>query len=238
MYKGKIYSKEEREYKTTTNIEVNYANLATNIELNQDTVYKTENEEEKASNIEYKTTTINKQEIEYVLGQEGSLTIKDQEGNIIRTITAIDEADEKGKIQIIHNEGVKGLKLEISTPEKTGIIRLEHTKVIKAENYSREEIRQLKTLSEKTTIKYNTPENKLASNTYLIDMSLSETITSAKLTVEPKILSTATINEQVKIGVTLRTDNEMFDLFKNPTIIIRLPDSVKSIKNITTNPLY
>ncbi len=238
MYKGKIYSKEEREYKTTTNIEVNYANLATNIELNQDTVYKTENEEEKASNIEYKTTTINKQEIEYVLGQEGSLTIKDQEGNIIRTITAIDETDEKGKIQIIHNEGVKGLKLEISTPEKTGIIRLEHTKVIKAENYSREEIRQLKTLSEKTTIKYNTPENKLASNTYLRDMSLRETITSAKLTVEPKILSTATINEQVKIGVTLRTDNEMFDLFKNPTIIIKLPDSVKSIKNITTNPLY
>ena len=240
MYKGKIYSKEEREYQTTTNIEVNYANLAEDIKLSQNTVYKTENGEEKEANIEYKTTTISKTEIEEILGTEGKLTIKDQNENEIATVTSETQVGEDGQILITYPEGVKGLNIEITSPINAGIIRLAHTKVIKAENYTRTELQRINSLTERIITKYNSSETNLTEYTFERNMSLNETITTAKLTVVPRTLSTATTNEQVKIAVTLKTDNEMYDLYKNPTVKIKLPDSVKSI-NIDTlkiNKLY
>ncbi len=241
MYKGKIYSKQEREYNTTTNIEVNYANLAKNIQINQTTVYETE-ANEKASNIEYKTTTISKAELEKILGSQGKITIKDQNGNVIREITASSEADQNGNFVINYAGGVKSLNIEMTTPVNVGILRLSHTKVIKPENYSRADIQAFNSLNEKVVTKYNSTANdtteNLAEYEYTRKMGLNETKTQVDVTVEPRTLSTVATNEQVKIAMTLRTNEERYDLFKNPTLTIKLPDSVKDVSNMTVTPLY
>ena len=155
IYKGKIYSKEEREYETTTNIEVNYANLIEKINIGEQTKYKTE-QEEKQTNIEYKSTTIKKLEIEKILGVEGIITI--QNGTKQEEITSKTEADENGNIVITYEAGVKNLNVTISKAVETGIIRLNHTKVIKPENYSKEEIDAIKNLVEIVQVKYDTAE--------------------------------------------------------------------------------
>ena len=234
IFKGKIYSKEEREYKTTTNIEVNYANLVDVSTIQEKTSYRVEKETENINaNIEYKTTTINKAEIEKILGEKGSLTIKDTSGNELAKITKDTVADESGNVVIIYNSGIKELQVEITKAILTGIIRLNHTKVIKAESYSRDEMKEIKYLVEEASVKYETTEYEFTAR-----KQLGETQTVAQLEVDKQILSTVAVNEQVKIAVTLKTDSEQYDLYKNPTLTIKLPEGIKNVSNIKTVLLH
>ena len=208
IYKGKIYSKESREYSSTTNIEVNYANIVAGSTFTESTAYRLERESENlAANIEYKTTTISKAEIQKILGTQGILTIKDQNGNTVQEITNNTPEDENGNIIINYASGVKGITVEITKAISTGIIRLNHTKVIKAESYSREEIKALKYLAEQVLVKYSE-----VSYNFTKIKQLHETKTVAEVTVDKQTLSTAAVNEQVKIAVTLKTDSEQYDL--------------------------
>ena len=233
IYKGKIYSKEEREYNTTTNIEVNYANLIEQASITEKTLYRIEESEDKETSIEYKTTTINKAEVEKILGQEGTLTISNALGEEIAKITKDSIVDENGNILVTYNSGIETINIDITKAVQTGIIRLNHTKTIKAEQYSREEITQLTYLVEQAKVKYETAEYE-----YEVRKQLRETETAAELSIDKQTLSTATVNEQVKMAVTLKTDSEQYDLYKNPTLTIKLPNGVKNVSNIKAVPLY
>jgi len=233
IFKGKIYSREDREYNVVTNIEVNFENLIENATIQEKNVYKVDiDSEEKSANIQYKTTTISKAEFDKVLG-DGKLLIKDQNGNVIKEITKDTQTDENGNIIIVYAEGVKELTIEISKAIETGIIRLNHTKVIKSESYTREEITNLKYLVEIANVTYNEK-----TYNYAFRKEFGETKTQVELTVVPQNLSTAVTNEQVKFAITLRSDNEKYDLFKNPTIKVKLPDYVKNIEFTKATPLY
>lgn len=217
IYKGKIYSKEEREYKSTTNIEINYANLIEESNIEETTIYRTETEE-KTTNIEYKTTTIKKSEIEKVLGTEGILTI--QNGTKQEKITAATEADENGNIIITYANGVKSLTVTISKAVETGIIRLNHSKVIKAEKYSKEEIDEFKNLVEKVNVKYSTAEYEFERIKQLKDVT-----SEVGITVTPQTISAET-SKEMQIVLTLKADDEKYELFKNPTFAIVMPEGV------------
>jgi len=218
IYKGKIYSKEDREYSSVTNIEVNYEGLVGNAVIEEKVIYREETKE-KQSNVQYRTTTILKSEFEKVLGAEGKLTIKDPNGNIVKEVTTAD-FDEEGKIVIEYPENTKELTIEITKAIQTGIIRLNHTKVIKPEEYTVEEIRDLKYLVEQQKVIYSTAEY-----SYEKVKQLGETTSDVGLTVTPQIIS-AEEQQEVQIAITLKTDNERYELYKNPTFRLVLPDGV------------
>lgn len=224
IFKGKLYSKEDREYKSTTNIEVNYANLIEQTNIEEQTRYKTE-QEEKQTNIEYKVTTIKKSEIEKILGEEGILTI--QNGTKQEQITSKTEADENGNIVIKYENGVRNLNVTISKPVETGVIRLNHTKVIKPENYSKQEIDKIKNLIEKVNVKYTTAEYEFERIKELKDVT-----SEVGITVTPQTISSDS-NKEMQIALTLKSDNEKNQLFKNPTFTILMPEgvTVDSISN-------
>lgn len=217
IYKGKIYSHEEREYQTITNIEVNYENLIAESILEEKTIYETETEE-KIANIEYKTTTIKKSEIEKVLGEEGKLIIHN--GSKEEEITLDTEADENGNIVINYQEGVKELQARIIALGETGILRLNHTKVIKGEKYTKEEIDLLTSIVETVKVKYNSIENVNSKNIKLKDITSGIAITSI-----PETIS-AQENKNLPVAITLKTDNEKYELFDNPTFILTMPEGV------------
>ena len=226
IYKGKIYSKEEREYNITTNIEVNYANLIDGNTVEERATYRTD-VEDKVANIEYKTTTIKKSEIEKILGTEGKLTI--QNGLKQEEITSETEADENGNIIITYEPGVKTLQVTVTKAIETGVIRLNHTKVIKAENYSKAEIDEIKQLVEIVDVKYTTAEY-----TFERKMTLRDVTAEVGLTVIPQTIS-AEGSREMQIALTLRTDDEKYELFKNPSFLITMPEgvTVKSLSNAT-----
>lgn len=217
IYKGKIYSKEEREFNSTTNIEINYANLINASTLNEKIIYRTDTED-KIANVHYKTTIISKAEFDKVLGEEGTLVIKNQNGNLIKEIKSTDFVAGES-ITIDYSEYVKELIIEISKPIDTGVIRLKHTKVIKTEEYEIEEIRKFKYLVEQTTIKYNSESNRSEKINVL-----GETTANVGLT-----LSNTTLSEESKditITMTLKNDNEKYELFANPEFKFTFPEGI------------
>lgn len=233
IYKGKIYAKQEREYKTNVDLYVNYPEISNGLEvLEGQSTYLTDNNELTA-NVQYKKTEINKEKLLQVLGQEGYITIEDQNGRTIANITSNLEADEKGNIVINYENGVKEITIKTTTPEKAGIIEITHTKVICSEEYEIETIKEIKKLKQNIYAKYN---EIIVTNSN--EITLNETTTKAKLEINRKDLSTMVKNENVEIRATLVNNSEKYDLYKNPTLKIELPRQVESIDVKSINLLY
>ena len=214
IYKGKIYSGEERIYNTTTQINIDDAEATDKIEVEEAKavyVVKTEEdkEEEKEANITYVKTEINKDNFQRIFGEEGYITIKDQEGNVVANISKDSETDENGNIVINYNN-VTALQIETSKPITEGILRLNHEKKIGAREYTREEIGRLTGIKEGNET-----------------ITLKETETKANLSVETTSLSTTEEGQELDLRVTLETDNESKDLYKNPAMKITLPKQIQ-----------
>lgn len=231
IYKGKIYSKEEREIKTKEEINVNYPELVEGIEVVEKQATYENGKTELTANIEYKTTKIDKEKMEKVLGQEGIIEIEDQNGRNIAKVTTGTEINAEGKIEIKYESGVKEITIKTSKPENTGIIEIEHTKAIEGEEYTKEEIQGLNKIKEEVVLVNNKA-------TYKNEIELKETTTNAKMEVSKKSITTVTENKGIEIKATLVTNKEKYDLYKNPTIKVELPKEVENVKVNSINLLY
>lgn len=225
MYKGKIYSGEDRTYNTTASIYVNYANTENIIDVELGTATYQTPTGDISANSQYASTTISKSELQRVLGDNGTLSILNIDGSTISQITSSTEADESGNIVVTYPEGVKGIKVQTSQPISTGTINLNNTKVIKSESYDRATIGSIQTLKEIITGSESV-------------ITLNETTDSAKLELNRDSLSTMTTNTGVEIKATLLTNSEEYNLYENPTIRIELPSQVESINVNSINLLY
>ncbi len=233
IYKGKIYAKQEREYKTKLDINVNYPEAKEGIEVSQKQATYVDGERELIANTQYKQTKISKEDILNVLGEEGTIEIADQDGRQIAKITSKTIENEQGQIEVNYEDGVKELTIKTSAPVATGIIKIENTKVIKAEEYETETLKEMKEIKQETVLTHDgitiTDTNKIA---------LKETTTKAKMEINKKSLSTVVENKGLEIKATLVTDNEKYDLYKNPTIKVKLPSQVENVKVNSINLLY
>ena len=225
IYKGKIYSGENRDYRLKENIYVSSNKTANsaNIELNASTYAATNGETQ--SNIQYTSTKINKADVVRILGAEGTLKILNTDGTTIAEINNQSETDENGNIIVNYAEGTNALKVVTTEAKQPGTISLVNTKTIKQDGSSRE-----------TKRTYNAIVEKMTGTEARIE--LKETETKADLNVNKNTLSTLAKNENVEMTVTLLTNNEKYDLYKNPTFEITLPESIKDINVKTVQPIY
>lgn len=225
LYKGKIYAQLERNYGVTTKLYVASDKVNKTIEVDlQEATYQA-GEARLDANVQYLTTTIEKQQIERILGQNGKFYILATDGSILAEINQDTQVDENGKITIHYPEGTKQIIIRTTEIAGTGTIQLETTKVIKAENYNREMIRQLQAIQESTS----------DSSASIV---LKETTTAAKVELNQEHLSTLSKNENVEMNLTLCTDDEKYDLYKNPTIEVRLPTNIQTIDVKSINLVY
>ena len=77
----------------------------TYIENEKDNITKVESDTNQSTY--FKQTIINKSQMMRILGQEGSIIIQDEQGEIIQEITQNAEEDENGNIVINYNEKEK-----------------------------------------------------------------------------------------------------------------------------------
>lgn len=225
IYKGKIYTGEDRDYTVTDKINIDYLNFAENIYLKLNEAIYMENDIEKTANIIYKQTLIDKQEFIKLFGEDGYISIKDSEGNIITNINKDSETNENGKIVVDYIDENKNIQIETSKPIAIGTLTIENTKTVKNANYSREQIKNLTKIKETITGNYNEEES--SNKEYTIE--LKNTSSKAQLDVSTKTLSTTEKNENVKITAILLNNDESKDLYQNPEIKIALPKQVKSV---------
>lgn len=224
IYKGKIYSGEDREYKVKTNIYMNNSEARKNasFDLTQP-VYET-NGGEILANSQFRITEINKQNIERVLGQDGIITIS-ANGIQIMQINKDTQTDENGNITITYPEGTTAIKVETTEAKQVGTIILNNTKVIKNDGNSKETKHEYMALRENITDQYS-------------KMTLNETSLEARMDINRTNLSTMVENNGVEITTILKTNSEKNDLYKNPSIRIELPSQVENASINSVKVLY
>ena len=233
IYKGKLYSKENRIYSTINKVEINYTDKASKIVLNENI-----NFDVMASNIEYISTKIDKEEIKNILGKNGYIVIKDINGNELTKITKDSECDEDGNVIFNYERGTQNIVLEIYGAEKTGILNIKNDKNINTINYTKENIARIGKIIENIKGTYYLGEAIEKEEEETKEIELKETETKAKIEINNNILSTYAKNENIELKATLITNNEDKDLYKNPTIQIVLPSIIEKIDIKTVKLMY
>ena len=226
IYKGKLYTGEERNYNTTTEINVDYLNVAENISVKENTSSYMEQDKSAKANIIYKESRINKNEFLKVFGEDGSIVIKDEKGTIVANINKDSGTDENGDVVISYYSDTYGVIFETTRPIALGTVRIRNIKTISNNNYSREIINMLTGIKENIAGNYNKKEDITSES----KIELKNITSNAKLNVGTTTLSALETNKKVKITTVLENNDESKDLFKNPVLKITLPKQVTNVQ--------
>lgn len=233
IYKGKLYAGISRDITYKNNIDVNLINVASEINIKEDK--QTIND--KVVNSTYKTSKINKANLEEILGENGSLSIIDAEtGNVITTINKDVQENENGDIVVAYPENVTTITLRLIAPEKIGRLEIETTKSINVIN--KDLVKNTDNIEQKISAYYvsDNKENVLEGTSSKID--LKETETSVDLEISRTELSAMTANNNVEFRITLKSKEEKNELFKNPVLRLELPEKIQDIKINSVKLVY
>lgn len=247
IYKGQLYAnvnstvKKEIEYRTTSTLVITNADIAEKVAINEGLDVFVTDTEELVANTKYVSTEINKAKMLELLGQDGNIEIKNGTNTIL--LNKDTETNESGNIVINYENGTNELIVSTSKIENAGLLEMNHTKAITENAYSMEQLKTIKAIKTKASVKgivtVEKVEENVVENSTESSLELKETISKAELTIDRESLSTITTNEDVILGVKLITDGLQYDLYKNPRIQIQLPSSVESAKiDGTPNKLY
>lgn len=246
LYKGYLYANLNREIeiKEKNELEIVNANLLESIVI-QDagTVIGTALGEEVGkdeeqvydfnSNITYKRTVISKSDIDRILGNEGKIVLKDENGNELANIDSKTEANEDGNVYIEYASEIHLLQIEIINPQTEGSMWITHIKKVNQQTNAEKEILQsLVTMQHKNNIVTNYTTSQTEAN-----IELKETTIQNNLQICKESLSTSASND-IEIQLTLLNNNEKYDLYENPVIEIVLPEEVQNIEVTAVDLLY
>ena len=235
IYKGYLYANVQNEvtFEEEEKVDIAYADVMENIQIDTlDNQFANDANQEftAGTSVNYKGIVVNKQNMAEILGENGSITIQDENNNVIATINNSVEANENGDIDITYDGNRKNIKVITSKPITEGRLAIKHKKVISgASDYTKDVLKTFTRLISRS--KVVTSMGEIVGETAI---ALIDTKTDAKIELSNTSLSTLQTNENVQFLVTLNSNNEQYDLFKNPTIEIVLPRELNiNVKNIT-----
>ena len=224
MAKGKIYAGENKDYNTSSEVYVDYANALQKIEIEEQEVKA---DDEKEIPVNYKNIKFNKSNVSSILGETWTISVTDQANNS-KTITNESVTDENGNIIIELEDNTRVLNIETSKPINNGVLRYEITKTIVKTNYSRNEIKELTSIKDSNKVTYTKNDQTTKKSESSATINLKETESKASLNVEPLTLTTLA-EQEMQITAVLETNDENRDLYKNPEVKIKLPKQINKI---------
>lgn len=232
IYKGKLMAGLDRPYLTKTNVKVNLAKMVKEITVQENASTYTINETQKTANVYYLETLIEKESLKKILGENGSITITNQNDQVIGIIDATMEADENGYIVIHYGDSqTQSITIKMTTPETEGTLEFNHRKNIK--ETQRQVVKEASRIHHVISCQYNQGlANQVENNIHLKD-----TITESKIEVDTNQLSTV-VNNHIKMKITLLSNEEKYDLYENPNVMITLPKQVEGIQLTNVSKLY
>lgn len=239
IYKGYMYagSNKEINYVESNKIEVSYIDSIENLVLNtnNENLKNNEGQEELVTNSTvYKNTIVNKEEMKSILGENGIITIKNENGEVISEINKDTQVDENGNISIAYPDANNYVTIETTKPEKEGTLTIKNIKAIKGQTgFDANYLKQFNKLLTKAEIKTNVSTEIGAG-----EIELKEPATEIKTEINKDSLSTLKTNKDVEIKVTLKSNSEKYDLYKNPIIDVVLPSDVTNVEVNSINTLY
>ena len=222
MYKGKLYAGIDRELTEKMQLQVNLENIAEKINMQEDF------SNIGLSNVYTKNIIVNKSNLLDILGQEGTLKIFDKNTkSSFAELNANTQPDNEQNIIISLPDKTAEIAIETTKPVKTGTLEISTTKIIGAN--SKEKVKETSEINYLVHSSYDIGdvENKMADATAKI--ALKESYTNATINVSKNEFSTMRTNENVEIRVTLNSNSEEDELYKNPHILVNLPEEFETI---------
>ena len=237
LYKGYLYANDQKdtEFVETEKIKIVESSLVNNIRIEKIEQNFVGNDSyfDAGKSLIYKGITINKEEFIRILGEDGTISVKNANDEIVAKIDVNSQTDENGNINIKYENEVGNLKIETSKPKQEGEITVKNLIGLKGTtNYNRETIKKITKLEIKTKVSSNISEETLISS-----IDIKDTNTQARLQINKDSLSTAIANE-VEIRAILQSNHPKYDLFKNPVLTINFPQDVEEINIKSINMLY
>ena len=227
IYKGKIDSGIDRQYQSKTQLKINFANAIENIVIKENASQFIINNKQQGANVIYNNTTIEKEQFDKLFGQNGTITIYDQNGEIVGSVNSATTTNQEGNILINYGgKEVTAISIQTTTPVAEGILELHHVKTIKN---NADLVRNASELKNNVTVGYNGIDTQSKE----IAIKLENTTTKATLEINKENLSTVVTNN-VEIKAVLVSNHEKYDLYKKPQIMLQLPEQVE---NITVNSI-
>lgn len=246
IIKGNMYanyqseeSDYETEFGTRWNINISYKEIIENLQVQDIATYFSDEEENRYATrtidndfVYYKQTTINKENFDRILGEEGYIEILDQSDNVIYTINKDTEVDNDNNYIINYEDKYSTVKLNISKPVLEGNIIIEHKKAITSDlAYSKLQVTRFNKLitSISGNEKYVNEENYRELPTIEANSNLTETQTKADLLLETDVFSTLVENKNVEIKIRLNNSTNTSDLYQNPIFQIEFPTYIEKV---------
>ena len=251
--KGNVYAnynlKEnfyETEYSNLLNINISRPEVVDIVEIREKEEYFTDESGNKFTTATnegyetyYKTTVINKENLNSIIGENGNVQILDENNNSLVTINKDTPSDENGNIIINYNSTVGKIVVQVNNPEAEGILNVVNTKAIGKLSYGKTtaiNIDRLTSEFEAAAMYDGGVKNEIGN--FTTNTSLTGTKSNATVSLSRSDLSSLVKNEDVEINISLNNYNDTTDLYKNPVFELTFPKEVKEINVKTMNILY
>lgn len=230
MYKGYLYQGNQRDtdYVERYQVSASSPEEVSEISISLDSEnYVQESEDARNvynvnGNTYYKGMYVSKDNMLNILGQDGSITISDLDGNVLYTINKDTEADDNGNIIINYpNNNLNRILVKTTKPVQEGNLEIYNIKSMKPDTgYTKEELETFNKFEE--TIKANEVST-------VLTMDLLDTTPKADLQFSKEELSTMQENQEMDVRVVLNGTDASMELYNNPLLQITFPDEVEQI---------
>lgn len=248
LSKGYLYTKAPKEttYQEMITIDISNPELVDGLRITQNMDYFVDNDENLAPTTVgnnnyayYKTTKINKENFEKILGTEGVLKIVTLDGKELCVLSKDSQVDPNGDYVVNYEEQINQIMILTSTPVEIGTLEIIHEKQLKGNtDYSRAQVETFKTLKVTANIEAIAGETTISNVETAKEMTLVAPMTKVETLASNNNLSTVVTNENVELRVILKTNDITCDLYKNPTIEMVLPNYIRTLKIKDINLLF
>ena len=239
IYKGKINANIPRAYVSTTQLKVNEAKAIENISIQETNSNYFINDTQSKANVAYQQTVVNKKQFDDLFGENGQITIYNQDAEEVGAIDSATPMNDQGNIVVSYaGKYVTALEIKMTEPMQDGVLVFEHTKLIQPNG----DISQVEAkLQNQIIANYNVGHTDSYSDgtekQTQTQLSLKNSKIEAKIEMNKESLSTAIAND-VEIKATLLSNNEKYNLYENPEILITLPEQVENVTINSVDLLY
>mgnify|MGYP004623896029 CR=1 FL=1 len=197
----------------------------------------------------YTETTINKEQVLEVIGENGSIDIIDEDSNIVKIINKDSVADDNGEIKLVYKNRTQNLKIQLNDIEKEGIIEIKNSRVIEptAEitDNKIQTLINIQGINEIETEVENDDGNKELITDEIMkyeqkgqsNVQIKSAMSDIDISLDNDVFANLKANN-TNIRLTLKTDGPQYSLFKNPTISIEMPKEMESVKIATPEIMF
>lgn len=242
---SKVYAylpNHETEYNSKTAINISYTDIVEEIMIEDVENYYINKEGNKVQgdDIYYKQISVNKENFNEILGEEGNIQILDTSSNGLAVINKETPTDENGNYVVNFQDRIAKIQIKTSRPIQTGNLILSNKKATTNTSLSKADYSAMDYIATDTIqkAKFSYVSDIVLLGNCTTKTKLNDTTTNFNLKLDRDSLSTVTPNTNVEMRLELNNDEETSDIYGNSVFEIEMPQYVTGLNVTNASILY